>query len=403
MNVLFLTLIPIIDLRVRSIYTDLLSCFEKNGHQLYIVSPIERRVRETGSCTHSGGAHYIRVKTLNIQKTNLFEKGISTLLIENLFLKGIKKYCKKIRFDLVLYSTPPITFSRIIQYIKKRDKAISYLLLKDIFPQNAVDLNMINENGLIHKYFRKQEKKLYQASDFIGCMSPANLGYILKHNPELDPGKVEVNPNSIDPITFQFDEKGAALTRLKFGIPADKILFVYGGNLGKPQGIDFLLEIIDSNKKNNEAFFIIIGSGTEFLKMQRWFADNLPSNALLLNGLPKNEYDDLLSACDVGMIFLDNRFTIPNFPSRLLSYMEYKMPVLAATDKNTDIGTVITENGFGYWAESGNVSSFNNQLQKLQASKQHRESMAEKSYSYLRENYTTELSYSIIVNHFQDV
>ena len=403
MNVLFLTLIPIMDLRVRGIYTDLLSCFEKNGHQLYIVSPIERRVRETGSCTHSGGAHYIRVKTLNIQKTNLFEKGISTLLIENLFLNGIKKYCKKIRFDLVLYSTPPITFSRIIQYIKKRDKAISYLLLKDIFPQNAVDLNMINENGLIHKYFRKQEKKLYKASDFIGCMSPANLGYILKHNPELNSGKVEVNPNSIDPITFKFNEKRAALTRLKFGIPADKILFVYGGNLGKPQGIDFLLEIIGSNKKNNEAFFIIIGSGTEFLKMQRWFAYNIPSNALLLNGLPKNEYDDLLSACDVGMIFLDKRFTIPNFPSRLLSYMEYKMPVLAATDKNTDIGTVITENGFGYWAESGNVSSFNNQLQKLQASKQHRGSMAEKSYSYLRENYTTDLSYSIIMNHFQDV
>ena len=51
----------------------------------------------------------------------------------------------------------------------------------------------------------------------------------------------------------------------------------------------------------------------------------------------------LANSCDVGLIFLDKRFTIPNFPSRLLSYMQASMPVLAATDVNTDIGKVIEE------------------------------------------------------------
>ena len=77
MNVLFLTLVPISDIRERGIYTDLLRCFEKNGHQLYIVSPVERRFNETGSYTNAGKVHYIRVKTLNIQKTNIMEKGFN--------------------------------------------------------------------------------------------------------------------------------------------------------------------------------------------------------------------------------------------------------------------------------------------------------------------------------------
>ena len=57
--------------------------------------------------------------------------------------------------------------------------------------------------------------------------------------------------------------------------------------------------------------------------------------------LPKDEYDAMIGACDVGLIFLDYRFTIPNFPSRLLAYMQAKIPVLASTDPNTDVGSVI--------------------------------------------------------------
>ena len=158
MNILFLTLVPVSDIRERGIYTDLMRCFEKNGHQLYIVSPVERRFKQPGSYTAEGSVHYIRVRTLNIQKTNLLEKGLSTLLIESFFLQAIKQYCNNVQFGLVLYSTPPITFSTIISFIKKRDNAVSYLLLKDIFPQNAVDLGMLHPKGPIHRYFRSKEK-----------------------------------------------------------------------------------------------------------------------------------------------------------------------------------------------------------------------------------------------------
>ena len=62
--------------------------------------------------------------------------------------KALKKYFPDVRFDLVLYSRTPITLVGVVEYIKKRDHAKTFLLLKDIFPQNAVDLGMLQKDGL---------------------------------------------------------------------------------------------------------------------------------------------------------------------------------------------------------------------------------------------------------------
>ncbi|WP_299581794.1 glycosyltransferase family 4 protein [uncultured Sunxiuqinia sp.] len=400
MNILFLTLSRIQSLEDRGIYTDLMRYFRKQGHAVFIVSPVERRFQEKSSLHVEEGLQILRVKTLNIQKTNVLEKGLGTLLIERQYQKAIQKYLPE-KMDLVMYSTPPITFGKVIRYIQNRDQAKSYLLLKDIFPQNAVDLSMMKAGGLIHRFFQRKEKELYRLSDFIGCMSPANVAFLLKHHPEIPAAKVEVCPNSLELVHSAEKERDRQAICEKFGIPGESTLFIYGGNLGKPQGLDFLLQVIKSNQQKNDRFFIIIGSGTEFPKMQKWFKDNNPGNALLLKGLPKKEYDLLVGACDVGMIFLDPRFTIPNYPSRLLSYLENKMPVLAATDHNTDIGKMAADNNYGFWSVSGELEQFNSQLEQLATDKGLIRRMGNNGYQFLLENYTVDKSYQIIMNHFK--
>ncbi|MEF9940384.1 MAG: hypothetical protein RR768_09755 [Clostridium sp.] len=111
--------------------------------------------------------------------------------------------------------------------------------------------------------------------------------------------------------------------------------------------------------------------------------------------MPKDEYEDLIKACDVGLIFLDHRFTIPNFPSRLLSYMQNQMPVLACTDPNTDVGTVITNGGFGWWCESNSVDGFTHMVDA--ACRADLVGMGEMGYEYLKENYTVERSYEVMM------
>lgn len=390
MNILFLTLIDFSTINEFGIYQDLLREFYKNGHSVYVISPVERRRKQDTSILKTEMATILKLRIGNTQKTNFLEKGLSTVCIEYQFIRGIKRYFANVKFDAVIYSTPPITFCNAIEFVKKRDRAMTYLLLKDIFPQNAVDIGIMTKQGLwgiIYRIFRAKEKKLYRISDHIGCMSQANVNYILEHNPEIDPNIVEVCPNSVEVVDMSVEEEIRKDIRNKYKIPLDKKVFVYGGNLGKPQGIDFMIECLKSQEKNKEAFFLIVGDGTEFDKIEAYVHSDKPSNVRLMKRLPKEDYDKMVGACDVGMIFLDHRFTIPNFPSRLLSYMQAKIPVLAVTDPNTDIGKVIVDGGFGWWCESNDVGTFNNIMHQVVETNLYH--MGEKAYIYLCKHYQT--------------
>jgi hypothetical protein len=151
--------------------------FGKKGHRVSVVTSIEKRYNTPTALSEENGIHVLRVMTGNITQTHIIEKGISTVRIESQFIQAIKKYFAGVKFDLVLYSTPPVTFEKVIKFIKKRDKAISYLLLKDIFPQNAVDIGMMRRGSLMWRWFRHKEKNLYKHSDYIGCMSQANVKF----------------------------------------------------------------------------------------------------------------------------------------------------------------------------------------------------------------------------------
>ena len=231
-------------------------------------------------------------------------------------------------------------------------------------------------------------------------MSPANINYIKRNNPQLDPAIIEENPNSIEIVEITRTDSYRKDIFKKYNIPSNSTVLLYGGNFGKPQGIDFLIKVLESNLNNSSVFFFLVGSGTEYKKLNNWFTSYMPSNAILIPGLPKADYDLLVQACDVGMIFLDNRFTIPNFPSRLLSYLENKLPVLVATDENSDMGIISERNNFGFYSKHGDISTFNKNLNHLLDNKELIKNMGENAYNYLLVNYTVDRSYKIIMNHF---
>lgn len=397
MNVLFLSLLDFNTFDERNIYSDLLREFIKNGHKICCVSPVEKRFNQKTQLLEFGESCILKLRIGNTQKVNLIEKGISTLRIEPLFVRGVKKYFSHIKFDLILYATPPVTFAKVIRYVKKRDGAQSYLMLKDIFPQNSIDLGMLTKTGIkgvIYNYFRKKEKELYSISDRIGCMSQANVDYILKHNPELVAEKVEICPNCIDVQDMRLSKQERMNMREKYGLPQNKKILVYGGNLGKPQDVPFVISCLKKCSGIPEVYFVIAGSGSERHLIEKYLTEENPSHVKLFGQIPKDEYDKMIACCDVGLIFLDHRFTIPNFPSRLLSYMQAGLPVLACTDVNTDIGNIIVDRGFGWWCESSECVEFYNIVNSLKESEL--EKMAEKSSATLLQQYSSNSIYRVL-------
>lgn len=399
MKILFLTMSKILNIEERGIYTDLMRKFRDEGHMVYVVSPTERRDGRKTSIIEENQVNILTVRTLNIQKTNVIEKGIGQVSIEFLYKRAIKKYFKGVSYDLILYSTPPITFPKVIEYVKKANpQAKTYLLLKDIFPQNAVDMGMLSKKGikgLLYKFFRVKEKKLYALSDYIGCMSPANVKYVLEHNPEISKDRVEVAPNSLELVEVENSLDNTVLAQ--YNLPSDKPIFIYGGNLGVPQGIPFLIQCLEANSDRDDCHFVVVGNGTYYQKLADWYEAAQPKSVTVMKGLPKADYDQLVRSCSVGLIFLDYRFTIPNFPSRLLSYLEYQMPVLCATDPISDIGTIAEENNFGFYIPSNDVDAFTNSVNRILASDI--KLMGQNGYEFLKNNYLVDNTYKSIIRH----
>lgn len=386
-----------------SSYEELLQEFVSNGHEVFVACASEKRKQRNTGITCERGINVLRIRTGNITgNVNLIEKGISTVMIDKQFQKAISRYFANEKFDLILYPTPPITLVGTVTYLKKQNNAISYLLLKDIFPQNAVDLGMLSKTGfkgIIYKIFRNKEKKLYKISDYIGCMSPANVNYVLNHNDFVKKEKIEVCPNCVKLLNDTHTTEEHKSIREKYGLPLDKTIFVYGGNLGKPQGIGFFLSCLKEVKNVDEAFMLVVGGGSEASKIKSFINENSINNAMILDSLPKQDYELLTDACDVGLVFLDYRFTIPNFPSRILSYMQRSKPVLVASDLNTDMGQIVEENGFGWCCLSNDSYQFLKCVKNALSEDLKIKGIA--SRKYLEDNYSIEQGYEIIMQHFK--
>ena len=413
-NILFLSLSTFMSINEKNagIYADLMREFVRNGHKVYRIFPVDVLKDKSRQIYKEPGQVIVKIPVGKIRgSSNMITKGIHTILLEPRMKAAIKKYYKDVHFDLILYATPPVTFYSAVKYIKKRDRALSYLMLKDIFPQGSVDIGLMNKRGikgLIYLFFRKKEKQLYKISDYIGCMSEANIKYLLEHNTVVKKSKVELFPNSIDAIDFCISEEEKKKNREKYKIPEDKVVFVYGGNLGKPQGIPFIIEMLEhinlqryKNTVLNKAYFIIVGDGSESHTLENYYHLKQPDNMLLMEKLKQDEYDCLIRSCDVGLIFLDHRFTIPNFPSRLLSYMQAKMPVLCFTDPVTDIGETVVQGGFGWKGESDDAGRAAEIIEEVcnDFSAGRIEKMKENSWQYLINNFAVSNVYTTVMKH----
>lgn len=359
MNILFLTMVKIGSTNEEGIYQDFINEIASRGNKVFVVSPIENREKKNTHLIEEGNVKILRVKTGDVTKTSKLKKGINQLKLESQFQKAINQVYNDISFDLIIYSTPPITFSKLIQKLKKDHNAITYLMLKDIFPQNAVDIQMINKNSIVYKMFRRKELNTYEVSDLIGVMSNENKNHIVK-NSGVKSSKVHIFRNSIYEMKPKYSDRNM-LT--KYGIDMNKKILIYGGNIGEPQGYKNIVNFIKRFDEVKNANLIIIGSGTKFNEV-KIAASNI-KNVFVLNQLPKQDYDTLLNHSDIGLIFLDERFTIPNYPSRMTSYLSLGKPVIASIDECTDISSEIEKNNVGFSSYSKNTDSLIANINKL--------------------------------------
>lgn len=409
MNVMFLSIENYLDFSTRSIYMDLINEFRKKGHYVTVISACEKRDIKDDKPVIVARDDYGEIRKIyvsNVTKmSNFILKGINLMKLLPKYKTAVKCAMREREYSLVLYGSPPITVYSAVKFLKKKQNAYSYLLLKDIWPYDCLfggALSLKGPKKLAFNYLALLARRLYNTSDMIGCMSPANINFLLENEPYLKgKNKIEICPNSISPQEIYLDNYEKLDIRRKCGIPEDKVVFIYGGSLGVPQGIDFALSAVSASTVINEAYFVFVGGGTEKDKINNYIVDNNLKNAKLLEPLKKHEYEKLVSASDVGLVFLHHDCLAPNYPSRILTYMQSGIPLLCATDTYTDVGSIAEQNDYGLWCESNNENAFMKQV-KILCNPKTREVMGKNSKKFLNQNYTVGSTYNIIMDKLKN-
>lgn len=385
--------------KTKYLYTQLVSQFHENGHDITVVAPSYDE-NSTGLQIEEG-IKVIRVKTLPLFGVGLIKKGIANILLPYQYKIALKKHNIGLDFDLIITPTPPITLYGVAAWLKRKSKAKLYLILRDIFPQNAVDLGMLGKNGLIHYYFRRKEKKLYAKCDSIGCMSQGNIDFVKRHNPSLDSSKLHMLPNWGD-IIPNVEEHRIDELRKKEGLE-NKFVVIFGGNIGLPQKMENIVHLAIACKDLEDVIFLIMGKGNERQNLEKLVASKNVENLQLRAGLPQNEYMLWVQMADIGLISLSEKFTIPNIPSKALSYYNTKTPILASIDLNTDFGTILDELNVGLWAEAGNTQSLKEKLLLLYKNVELRKEMGENGFAYMKKHLSSEIAFQTIVEQTKKV
>lgn len=379
-----------------NLYKELVEEFKNRGEEVYVATISEKKYKQDTILEEENGIKVLRIKTGNIFEVGILEKGISTLMLGNIFKKNIQKYFGDIKFDVVIHHTPPITFTSIIEWLKKKHKTVSYLILRDIFPQNAKDLGII-KNKFLFNFFRNKEKKLYEVSDHIGCMSEGNIEFLKKNNKEIIIEKLHILRN-----WGKLKEKPEVNfldMRKKYNYTDKDFLIVFGGNMGIPQGLSFLLKVAEKCKNSKEIKFLLIGKGTEKKKLENVVKEKKLENIKFIDFIPREEYEKLISVCDVGVVSLHSCFTIPNIPSKTIDYFKLGIPIISFTDKNTDYPNVLeNEAKAGIASMYGDIEKAIESIEKLKRESQLKKQLGDNGRKYYEEYLGVDKAYKTIMN-----
>lgn len=384
-----LCLFQIFSFKTSTIYLDLVEELRDRGHEVFCLAGTSDADVVSG-VVKDHGVSTVYVRLDNQFSSDKIRKGIIQLTMGHLFYKAVRGNIWDEKIDLIIYPTPPVTFGSLVGKLKRHYNAKTYLMLKDIFPQNAVDLKMMRENSLTHRYFSCLEHRLYKESDKIGCMSAANIEYLKSHYPAVDPLKLELFPNTVKVKDIEGE-------KLRQPGEKEQVNFIFGGNLGKPQAIDFLLLCIDRLRGYMKAAFTIIGSGTQQGMVEEFIREKRPANLTYIPFLPREEYEKKLADADVGLVILSPDFSIPNYPSRILSYMRLAKPILAATDHVTDIHALVTyEARCGWWCSSDDPTAFIEAVERICENREDLAELGNNGREYLKKNFNTARSVEIL-------
>ncbi|MCS3607586.1 glycosyltransferase family 4 protein [Erwinia rhapontici] len=357
-----------------------LACeFQSLGNSVTLFTPFEQKNKI--NISYLDDVKVVRFRTGRIKNCSFIKRGINESLLSYNACRLTKNVYKNEKYDLVVSYSPSIFWGSFAKRIKKINNCPVYLILRDFFPQWIIDSKLISEKSLIAKYFKFIERINYASADVIGIQSPGNIAYFKEKFPDIM--KTELLYNWASP---EVNDENSSF-RQRYNLQG-KIIFFYGGNLGKAQDMSNLLTLSKKMAVHPDAHFLFVGNGDEEHLIKDVVDSNLYTNITFCPPVSQEEFKRLLKEVDVGLFTLNKHHRSHNFPGKILGYMVNGIPILGSVNQGNDLKSVIHEFNAGFVTENGDDDLLYHNAELLLRDRAIREQCGENAVKLFNDKFT---------------
>lgn len=281
------------------------------------------------------GVQVLRLKSPRTKDINYVRRTIAEFLMPFVMLRNLRKSpLADVQWDGVVWYSPTIFLGPLANALKKASACRSYLIVRDIFPEWAVDMGLMGR-GLPYCFFKSIERYQYSVANVIGVQTPANLPYFDAWASQ--PGRrAEVLQNWL----ADAPNVGCSIS-VADGPLAGRTVFVYAGNMGVAQGMDILIDLAECLRNRRDIGFLFVGRGSDAQRLREDAKVRGLDNVIFYDEVEPSEIPGLYAQCQVGIVALDPRHKTHNIPGKFLSYMQGGLPVLASINSGNDLAEII--------------------------------------------------------------
>lgn len=320
---------------------DLALVLRDRGHEV-ILATADPSLATRRRVTREEGITVVRIRTRRLHGVPLPVRAVNEWRLPAAMWKGAKDFFVEHPCQLIVNYSPPIFLGRLVERLKELWGCRAYLVLRDIFPQWSVDAGVIRRGSLAHRIFRHYELALYDAADVIGVQSKRNLEYFEEHG-LAQRYRLEVLHNWAADRGWEVVE-----SRIRNDLSLEsRVVFLYGGNLGVAQDAMGIVRLAASMRRDDRAFFLVVGGGSEAEGLAGAAREHGLMNIRFLPAVDHATYLGMVAVADVGLITLARDLKTHNFPGKMLDYLYFGKPILAAVNPGNDLRDVLEEHDAG--------------------------------------------------------
>lgn len=321
----------------------------RQGHELTVLLP-DADLSRPWRLENFDGAQILRLRSPQTKDIGYLRRTIGEWMMpRSMWRNLLRSPLAKQRWEAIVWYSPSIFHGPLVRAIKQQHGCKGYLIIRDIFPQWAVDIGLLRP-GLVYRFFDWIARQQYNVADVIGVQSYGNLAYFEQWHQAREGRSLEVLQNWLDKpanVKCQIRVEDTPL--------ADRKIFVYAGNMGIAQGIDILLDLAARMISRDDIGFLLVGRGNHVKRLKECAALRGLDNVFFHDEIDPDEIPDLYAQCDAGLVALDPRHKSHNIPGKFLTYMQNGLPVLANVNAGNDIANLIRDENVGEVCETNSL------------------------------------------------